>query len=314
LLRDAVIIEVGLNEATPRALNPHVPYSPQECADDARRCAAAGAAVIHWHARDPRSGEQRLGDASLYGQALDRMRDIDALAYPSYPVDSVSLADRFGHYWTLHTHHGLELAPLDVGSVNVVLWDEQTRSFLAVEHLLESAVVSNPLPLTLQALDQISLRDMHPTLTSFDVGMTRTVVLLAQAGKLRPPVFLKIFLSGTWAVGPFPTEAALDFHLHQIPADLDVEWVLVPYALSEPALVERLCRHALARGGGIRVGIGDTPSAYPSHTNAQLVEHAVRWAEEARRPVASAADVRRRFGLRERRCADGADAATRSEP
>jgi len=298
LLRAAAIIEVGLNEAAPRTLNPHVPYAPQECADDARLCAAAGAAVVHWHARDPLTGAQRLGDARLYGEALDRMRDVDVLAYPSYPVDTTALDERFGHLWALHDRYGLELAPLDVGSVNIVLWDEHARSFLAAEQLHEGAVVANPLPLTLQTLDEIYARRMQPTVTSFDVGITRTVVLLAQAGKLHPPVFLKIFLSGAWAVGPFPTENALDFHLQQIPRDLDVEWVLVPYALSEPALIERLCRHALARGGGIRVGIGDTPGAYPQHTNAQLVEQAVRWAEEAGRPVASAADVRRRFGLR----------------
>jgi 3-keto-5-aminohexanoate cleavage enzyme len=300
LQRDAVIIEVGLNEAAPRALNRSVPYSPEECAEDARRCAAAGAAVVHWHARDPLTGEQRLADARLYGQALDRMRAVDVLAYPSYPVDSLVLQERFGHLWALHDRHGLELAPLDVGSVNSVLWDESARTFLAAEQLLDGAVVTNPLPLTLQALDQIYARGMLPTVTSFDVGITRTVVLLAQAGKLRPPVFLKIFLSGAWAVGPFPSEEALDFHLRQIPQDLAVEWVLVPYALSDPALIERLCRHALARGGGIRVGIGDTPGAYPSPTNAQLIEAAVRWAAEAGRPVASAADVRRRFGLRQR--------------
>src|SRR5437867_13344702 len=84
----------------------------------------------------------------------------------------------------------------------------------------------------------------------------------------------EIFLSGAWAVGPFPTEEALDFHLQQIPPDLDVEWVLVPYALDDPALVERLCRHALARGGGIRLGIGDDPAAFPESTNAALVERA----------------------------------------
>jgi len=101
----------------------------------------------------------------------------------------------------------------------------------------------------------------------------------------------------TPTVGPFPTEEALDFHLQQIPPDLDVEWVLVPYALDDPALVERLCRHALARGGGIRLGIGDDPEAFPESTNAALVERAARWVAEAGRPLASPADVRRRFGL-----------------
>jgi hypothetical protein len=247
------------------------------------------------------SGAQRLADTMLYAEALDAMRGSDVLAYPSYPVEPVSLQERLGHCWLLQERHGLELAPLDVGSVNVVVWDERSLSFGNAEALLEGAVVENPIPFTLAALDEIYARGMWPSVGSFDVGITRTVVLLAAAGKLRPPVFLKIFLSGAWAVGPFPSEEAIDFHLRQIPTELDVEWVLVPYALSDPALVERLCRRALERGGGIRVGIGDNPAAHPEEINARLVERAVCWAKESGRPVANPADVRRRFGLPERR-------------
>jgi uncharacterized protein (DUF849 family) len=298
---DAAIIEVGLNEAAMRAQNPRVPYSPRECADDARRCADAGAAVVHWHARDPVTGAQRLDDTALYGAALDLMRPAGVLAYPSYPPWSASLEDRLAHVWALHASHGLELAPLDLGSVGIVVWDERTRSFgPGLDLLREHGVVTNPLPFLIDALERCYGLGLVPSVAAFDVGFTRTMVLLARAGKLRPPLFLKIFLSGAWAVGPFPTEEALDFHLRQIPPGLDVEWVLVPYALDDPALVERLCRHALARGGGIRLGIGDNPAAFPDSTNAALVERAATWVAEAGRPLASPADVRRRFGLEER--------------
>jgi 3-keto-5-aminohexanoate cleavage enzyme len=296
--RDAVIIEVGLNEATMRAQNPHVPYAPAECAEDARRCAEAGAAVVHWHARDPVTGAQRLADAALYGAALDLVRPSGLLAYPSYPPWPGARADRLAHVWLLRESHGLELAPLDLGSVGIVVWDERTQRFgPGLEDLREHGVVENPLPFLLDGLERSRRRGMVPSLAAFDVGFTRTMVLLARAGALRPPIFLKIFLSGAWAVGPFPTEDALDFHLRQIPADLEVEWVLVPYALDDPALVERLCRHALARGGGIRIGIGDNPRAFPGSTNAVLVERAAAWVADSGRPIASPADVRRRLGL-----------------
>ena len=60
---------------------------------------------------------------------------------------------------------------------------------------------------------------------------------------------------------------------------------------------KRLCRHALERGGGIRVGIGDNPAAEPDLTNAELVDRAVGWAEAAGRPVAAPDDLRDRLGL-----------------
>ena len=153
------------------------------------------------------------------------------------------------------------------------------------------------MPFTLDALARIDELGMVASIGAFDVGATRTAVLLAEAGVLRQPVFLKIFLSGAWAVGPFPTEDAIDFHLAQLPPDLDVEWVVVPYTIGDPALVERLCRHALARGGGVRVGVGDNPAAHPGATNAALVEQAVEWARRRGRSVAPARAVRARFGL-----------------
>jgi len=297
-LHDAAIIEVGLNESLMRAQHSSVPYSPAECAADANLCADAGAAVVHWHAREPATGAPRLGDAELYGEALAAMRHADVLAYPTYPVDVHTVDERLGHCWSLRATHGLELTPVDVGSVTIVLWDEPTRRLSpAVEFLRAFGVVENPLPFTLDALARIGELGMVASIGAFDVGATRTAVLLAESGVLRPPIFLKIFLSEAWAVGPFPTEDAIDFHLAQLPPGLDVEWVVVPYTIGDPALVERLCRHALARGGGVRVGIGDNPSAFPDATNAALVERAVAWAGDAGRPVASAADVRKRFGL-----------------
>jgi uncharacterized protein (DUF849 family) len=296
--RDAVIIEVGLNEATMPAVNPNVPITPAACADDAMRCRDAGAAVIHWHARDPVTGEQCLDDAELYGEALEPMRAGGLLAYPSYPVDRPDTIDaRLAHVWRLRERQGLELAPIDIGSVTIVLWDGSSHSLVGIEGLRERGLVANSLPFTVDALERASELGMVPTLGAFDVGFTRTMVMLAEDGRIKPPILHKIFLSGAWAVGPFPSEAALDLHLAQIPNDLDVEWIAVPYSLGDPELVERLCRHALERGGGIRVGIGDNAAAYPTATNADLVEHAAKWASDAGRPVASSDDVRQRVGI-----------------
>ena len=98
-------------------------------------------------------------------------------------------------------------------------------------------------------------------------------------------------------MGPIPSEAALDLHLEQLPDDLDVEWFAVPYSHSDPALIERLSRAALERGGHVRIGIGDSPAVNQSATNAELVEQAVHWALDVGRPVASTVDVRARLGL-----------------
>jgi len=294
--RDAVVIEVGLNEAAMRSQAPHVAYTPAECATDANACADAGAAIVHWHARDPETGEQRLGDTEQYGRAIAGMGTSGVLAYPTYPIDVDTVDGRLGHCFALHDEHGLDLLPLDLGSVTTVIWDRASASFPFPD--IEPGVVTNPLAFTLGALERGRELGMVPTFGVFDLGGTRTLALLLEAGLVRPPVMLKLFLSGAWAVGPFPSEEALDFHLTQLREGLDVEWIAVPYSLDDPALIERLGRHAIERGGGIRVGIGDNPMAAPDATNAEWVARAVGWAEDAGRPVASADDVRARLGIR----------------
>ena len=64
---DAVIIEVGLNEAVSPAVHRHIPQRPLECAADARRCAGRG--------RDHRAlarGRRRGRTASRGHRALRR--------------------------------------------------------------------------------------------------------------------------------------------------------------------------------------------------------------------------------------------------
>jgi 3-keto-5-aminohexanoate cleavage enzyme len=294
---DAVIVEVGLNEAVTPAAHRRVPQRPEECAADARRCADGGAAIVHWHAVDP-AGVQRLDDVALYGAALDAM-DGCVLAYPSYPTDVPdTVDDRLGHCLALHEHHGMELAPVDVSTVNFVLWNAVEGTLAPLEPIPGYDVIRNSLPFVVDALGRYRTVGLVPTVAAFDVGPTRTIAALTAAGILDEPVLLKIFLWGTPAIGPEPSVAALDVHLRQLPDQLDVEWLVVPYGMTDPAGVEELARAALERGGGIRIGIGDNPRAFPDVGNAALVELASRWAADAGRPMASPVDVRARMGIR----------------
>jgi 3-keto-5-aminohexanoate cleavage enzyme len=293
---DAVVIEVGLNETVTPTTQPHVPQQPSECAADARRCADAGAAIVHWHAVDP-AGVQRLADAKLYGAALDEIAGC-VLAYPSYPIDVPDTVDaRLGHCLTLRAHHGLELGPLDVSTVNLVLWDPATASLAPLEPLAGYEVIRNSLPFVAAALARYYEVGLVPTVAAFDVGSTRTIAALVGAGLLREPALIKIFLWGSPAIGPEPSVAALDLHLRQLPEHLDVEWLVVPYGIADPTHVEAIARAALERGGGVRLGIGDCPAAFPDLPNAALVERVALWAAEVGRQVASADNVREHFGM-----------------
>lgn len=295
---DAVIVEVGVNEGAGRGVNPHVPISPDDVAADGRRCRDAGATMLHWHARHPDTEDQMLGDVDLYAAALTAMRDDGLLAYPSYPVDDVPPRNRLDHVWALHQRAALELAPIDLGSVSTVAWSPHLNDFVGLEWMrTQSGVVDNPLTFVVDAVEMAAAREMVCTFGAFDVGCSRVLSMLYESGRITGPVVHKVFLSEGWAVGPKPSEAALDLHLAQLPVGLDVEWIAVPYSHHDPAVIERLCRYALERGGHVRVGIGDSPAANPTVSNAELVEQVVGWAADAGRPVATPDQVRTRLGL-----------------
>lgn len=295
---DAVIIEVGLNEGAGRGVNRHVPIAAEEVAADALRCGDAGASIVHWHARDPVSADQRLGDVDLYAAALGPIRAAGLLGYPSYPLGEVAPSHRLDHVWALHERSGLELAPIDLGSVSTVPWNPRLNDFVGLEWLrTQTGVIDNPLTFVVDAVEMAGARAMVCTFGAFDVGCSRLLAMLHESGRVHRPVLHKIFLSESWAVGPRPSEAALDLHLAQLPGDLDVEWIVVPYSHHDPAVIERLCRAALERGGHVRVGVGDSPAANPETTNAELVGAVVAWARDAGRPVASASQVRARLGI-----------------
>jgi len=291
---DAVIVEVASNEGVTRAIHPHVPLRPEECAADARRCADAGASIVHWHAVDD-AGRQALGDARLYGAALDAM-DGCVLAYPSYPVDvPATVGDRLDHCLRLRERHGMEIAPVDVSTVNVFAVD-QAGQIVERRSAGGEEMIANPPAFVVDALRCYRSAGLVPTVAAFDVGCTRAISVLAQAGLIAEPVLLKIFLWESPVIGPRPSVAALDLHLAELPRGLDVEWIVVTYGMTDPAAVEVIARAALERGGGVRIGIGDNPRAFPTSTNAELVELVRRWAADAGRPLVSTDGLRRRLG------------------
>ncbi len=183
---DAAIIEVGLNEAVSPAAHPHVPQRPLECAADARRCADAGASIVHWHAVDDAGPHSISADAALYGAALDAI-DGCVLGYPSYPVDVPdTVDDRIAHCLTLREQHRMELAPVDVASVNLVVADATGRAIAPLEPAPGFDVIRNSLPFVVAALASYRAAGLVATVAAFDLGSTRAIGC-ARAGRAPRP-------------------------------------------------------------------------------------------------------------------------------
>jgi uncharacterized protein (DUF849 family) len=67
---DDLVIKACLNGIRGREVAANVPWTPAEVADEAKRCAEAGAAIVHFHARASNGGISY--DPAWYSEA-DRL-------------------------------------------------------------------------------------------------------------------------------------------------------------------------------------------------------------------------------------------------
>src|SRR5262245_52572986 len=66
-----VVVEAAINGSRSRAEHPGVPGTPEEVAAEARRCAEAGASVVHIHAR---SGDVWSASPAWYAATINLIR------------------------------------------------------------------------------------------------------------------------------------------------------------------------------------------------------------------------------------------------
>lgn len=287
-----VYLEVGINEVVGKDDNPNVPYGARETAENLVECIQHGATAVHFHARYD-DGRQAWVDDEVSRTILEAAaREVDPLAYPSY-VESLD------HVWSLAQRPPagtrLLLAPFDpVQHVKRVLWLEEENRFGVVSFGPDDP--HNARPPYPPELDRFRELGLVPNIAVFNAADMRWVVLAARIGILRQPLNIKLFFSDRWVSNNDPDPAVIDFLLSRIPEEIDHETVVVPYAMSSAQRCQQLWERALERGLGIRVGIGDCPWAFPTATNAEMVDRAVDLIVSRGLTPATQSDLRARVG------------------
>ena len=287
---DKLIIEAAINEATPKEQNPHIPYGPEEIAADAVACARAGASIVHFHARDPDTGQQRWTDAGLYAEAMLLIeKECDAILYPTYgarlPVD-----ERYSHIEALGKERTVrfEMAAIDLGAVNMAAFDPVSKQ------LGRDFVYDNPHADVMRFFELAKELDLIYNLGIREPGHLRHALAYREMGLLREPMILKFFFTDNHPYGLPPTAKGLQAYLDMLPPGVPNVWFIQSYGVSH-TLMQSL---AISLGGHVRTGIGDNARLDGKPlTSVQHVEKFVAIAQLFGREIASPPETRAMLGL-----------------
>ncbi len=251
--------------------SPHVPVTPEEIATSALDAARAGAAIVHIHVRDPKSGVGSR-DVSLYEEVADRIRssDVDVIlnltagmggdlvlggdeaVLPPNPTgtDMVGATERLAHVRSVMP----EICTLDCGTMNFASGGDYI-------------MVNTPGVLRSMA-KQVQALGVRPELEVFDTGHLVQVHEMIRDGILDDPVMIQLCMGIAYGAPDDPTT------LLALVNNLPKGAVFSAFSISRMQL-PFVAMAALA-GGNVRVGLEDNLYAGPGQlaTNADLVARA----------------------------------------
>jgi len=288
---EKLIIEVRVNEFVTRDANPHIPFSPQEIADDAAACREAGASIVHFHARNADGTASH--DASIYAECVQRIRACsDILVHPTLGFTTTSGDEqRIGPLMQIASESATcpDFAPMDMGSTNTDTYDRAQKRFLTKDKVYANAIG------TLEFFSRkIAAAGIKPSLLCWSVPDLRTVDAFIDMGLLAQPAFVTFVVSDSY-IGAHPaTLKGLQAHLAFMPAGKRIHWSV----LCKGTSIFPVAEAAIASGGHVSIGLGDygyTELGQP--TNAALVRKLVAMAAASGRMTASPAETRAILGM-----------------
>ena len=289
-----VIIEVRINEYAMRDQNPNVPYSPEEISTQALECWREGASIIHYHARDPKTGAPAT-DAKLYADTVRRIKEkSDVITMPTLGAWWLpSVEARIAHIVEMAKDPMTkpDFGPIDMATSNVDTYDPQANRFKTNE-----TVYMNTTKTWQYFAETMKSVGVKPIQALWNVPSIRATQAFIDMGIFTEPVYCELVLTEDWLLSGHPgTVKGMQAFLDFLPLKQNWQWSVLCVGGNLFPLVAA----AIERGGHVSIGLGDYP--YPElerPTNARLVARVAQIAREMGREVATPSEAREMLGLK----------------
>lgn len=286
-----VIIEARLNEYAMRDPNPNVPWTAAEIAASARDCLAAGATLIHFHAREADGRPTHGYDA--YRDVMTSLRQTsDMMIHPTLgtQMSQADPKDRISHILRLAAD-GLhpDFAPLDMGTSNIDMFDAENHRFRT-----EDSIYLNTTGTLRYFANRLREAGVTPYPQVWNIPQLRHLAAFVESGDLTPPLFFALAMSEGGFLSTHPgTPAGLRAYFDFLPQGVPMHWSTAIFQGNLLPMIPQI----VEAGGNISIGIGDYPYPeldYPG--NAALIAEVALRVRACGAEVATLAEARALLG------------------
>ncbi len=275
-MRKVIVTVAPVGSIPTREDSPHIPITPDEVGAEARRSADAGAAVVHLHARDPKTGKP-TPDVEVFRAYLEAVRSrCEAITQITTGGGAVTLGLSPAERLRAVVDLGPEMASLNAGSMN-----------------FGRKVFANPPDVIEMFAREMDSAGVMPEFEVYDVGMVANVErLVLEPGLVsrRPRFGLVLGVAG----GIPATVPNLAHLVSCLPGGASWQTIAIGRHQIPLGMV------GVVMGGDVRVGMEDNlylSKGVLARSNAELVDKAVRVIRELGFEPASPSEARARLGL-----------------
>src|ERR1700693_1025414 len=277
LARRQVIVTAALTGVlATREQCPAIPYTPKEIAEEAKRAADAGAAIVHIHARTPQGGAD--WNVETFAEIFNEVRArTDVIINFSTGAVGIAAEERVAHIRDLRP----EMAALNMGSMNYAIYSEKRKAFY------HDHVFANPFHDIQFFLENMKSAQVRPEMECFDTGHIGNTRPLIDMGVLTPPYQFSLIMGVLGGI-PGTTRHLVD-QVDSLPPGS--HWQVIGIGLNQWPMVAA----ALAMGRNVRGGLEDNfyvEVRTMAKSNGDLVAKACRLAPDPGREGANPAEAR----------------------
>ena len=283
----------------------YLPITPQQIADDAKRCADAGAASVHIHGRDPKTSKPTT-DPAVYREIASMIKEKSnvIVCITTGGTIQMTAAERIQVVPALKP----ELATFNMGSINFSIhpvaerykdsdykypWEKEfaegskswifPNTFTDIEHFCKTMTENNT----------------KPEHEAYDVGHLYHMKYTVKKGLSKLPLWLQFVTGILGGIGSDPENIMyMKQTCDRLFGSENYKWSVI--GAGYPAEFN-LATLSILMGGHARVGMEDNifvSKGVLAKSNAELVEKVVRIARELGREIATPDEARQILDLK----------------